>query len=285
MINFALEEIAVELNWLHSLLYGLTSGLTDILPVSAQAHQTLLLKFLGIKAETGLIDVLVHFAIFAALYYSCQSHLLRMNRARALSRIPKKKRKRPLDVHSMMDWRLLKTMVIPGILGLFLIRFTISQRSSLSLTALFLLLNGLILYIPQFLPGSNKDSRTLSRVEGLLMGLGGTLSILPGFSAVGAAASIGSVCGVDRGFALNMVLMMNMVLNLGLGIYDLMNLNMAYWSVSLVFRAVLAAVAAFVGAMLAIRLLRQLIEHHGYSLFGIYCWGLALFTFILNLVV
>ena len=76
---------------------------------------------------------------------------------------------------------------------------------------MFLFFNGIILYIPQFLPTGNRDSRTLSRVEGLLMGLGGAASILPGISAVGTAMSIGSVCGVERKYGLNMVLIMHIL--------------------------------------------------------------------------
>jgi undecaprenyl pyrophosphate phosphatase UppP len=94
---------SLELSWFKSLVFGLFSGLLDILPVSAQAHSILLLKFFGMKASSDVMNLLIHLAVFAALYYSSQSHLVRMNRARALARIPKRKRKRPLDVRSMMD--------------------------------------------------------------------------------------------------------------------------------------------------------------------------------------
>ena len=46
-------------------------------------------------------------AVFAAIYYSSQAQMVRMQRARALARVPKRKRKRPLDVRSMMDWSML----------------------------------------------------------------------------------------------------------------------------------------------------------------------------------
>ena len=177
----------MELSWFKNLLYGLFSGLLDILPVSAQAHSALLLKFFGVKASSDVHNLLIHLAVFAALYYSSQSHLVRMNRARALARVPKRKRKRPLDVRSMMDWSLLKTMMIPALIGVYLRKFTAGVSTNLLLIALFLFLNGLILYTPQFFPTSNRDSRTLSRVEGLLMGLGGAASAVPGISAIGTS--------------------------------------------------------------------------------------------------
>lgn len=274
------------LNWFRSILYGLFSGLMDILPVSAQAHKVLLLKFFGVKGSSDLMELLIHLGIFAALYFSSQTQLIRMNRARALARIPKRKRKRPLDIRSMMDWSLLKTMVVPVILGMLLYQYTAPIRTNLILIALFLFLNGLILYIPQFLPTSNRDSRTLSRVEGLLMGLGGTASILPGISAVGTTMSIGSVCGVERSYSLNMTLLMNMFLTMGLIVYDVMGIavnGLGTLSFGIIVRYILTMAASFVGTMLGIRVVKSVAANQGFSLFGVYCWGLALFTFILNL--
>ncbi len=276
----------MDLNWFQSILYGFLSGLMDILPVSAQAHKVLLLKFFGQKGNADLMNLLIHLGIFGALYLSSQSQIIRMNRARALARVPKRKRKRPLDTRSLMDWSMLKTMAVPVVLGLFLYQYTVSMNSNLMLISLFLFLNGVILYVPQFLPSSNRDSRTLSRVEGLLMGLGGTASILPGISAIGASTSIGSVCGVERSYSLNMALIMNLFLTMGMMIYDLMGISangMGVLSFSILVRYLLTALTAFGGTMLGIKIMRHLAADSGYALLGVYCWGLALFTFILNL--
>ena len=277
----------MELSWFESCIFGLFSGLLDIIPVSAEAHRILLLKFFGVKASSDFLNLLIHMAVFAALYYSSQNQLVRMRRARALARVPKRKRKRPLDIRSMMDWSMLKTMLILAILGVFLRKYTAGMGSKLMLVSLFLFLNGLILYVPQFFPTSNRDSRTLSRVEGLLMGLGGAASAVPGISAIGATTSIASVCGVDRTYGLNMALMMNMGITGGLMVYDLLGIVANGFGLSSVLAFVsylFSAAAAFGGAMLGIKLMRQLAAGQGFSVFGVYCWGLALFTFILNLI-
>lgn len=278
----------MDLNWLQSVLFGLVSGLTDILPVSAQAHRVLLLKFFGVKSTTIVMALLLHLSVFAALYISSQGQFVKMNRARALARVPKRKRKRPLDTRSMMDWSLVKTMLIPAILGLFLYRYVRKMETNLVLIALFLFINGIILYIPQFLPSSNKDSRTLSRVEGLLMGLGSTASVLPGISTVGAMISIGSVCGVERVYSLNMAMIIKMFMMIGLMVYDVLGIisgGMEALSFALIVQYLVTALLSFGGAMAGIRVMRRLAADHGCAVFGVYCWGLALFTFILNLVV
>lgn len=276
----------MELNTFEHLVYGFVSGLTEILPVSERAHSALLLKVLGAKGISGLPVLLIRIAVLAAIYASSRPQLVKMSRARRLSRIPKKRRKRPLDLPSLMDSRFLMTMMLPVILVLVLYGQLLKVRFSLFAVAGLLFLNGIILYIPQFLPGSNKDARSLSRVEGLVMGLGGSLSVLPGLSGVGACISAGSVCGVERSYALNMTLILNMIYLGGMAAYDVLGLirtGLEGLTFQWIMIYIFAAAAAFVSALLAIRLMRALASSRGYSVFSYYCWGIALFTFILNL--
>lgn len=276
----------MDMTWIESILYGLLSGIADILPVSAQAHKLLLMKLFGGNSYSSLLGLLIHLSILGALYYNCQAQIVRIIRARSLSKIPKRQRKRPLDTKSLMDLSLWKTMLLPVVIAFFFYEKAASLGSSLIWVATFLFLNGLLLYIPQFLPGSNKDSRMLSRVEGILMGLGGAAAVLPGISAVGASCSIGQICGVDRKYGLDMVLLMNMGVVTGLIVFDIIGIiggGAGVLSFMIILSYLLAAVTAFCGAMLGIKIMRAMAANIGFTPFAYYCWGLALFTFILNL--
>ncbi len=278
----------MELNWLQSILFGLVSGAADIIPVSGQAHRLLLLKFFGVNQMPNLLALLLHLSVAAALYLSSQGQFVRMNRARALARIPKKKRKRPLDTRSMMDWSLIKTMLVPTVIGLLLNSRVRGWSVNMFLIAGMLFVNGLILYIPQFLPTSNRDSRTLTRLEGVLMGLGAGASVLPGISTVGIMVSIASVCGIERLYGLNMTFIVKLFFLIGLMVYDVLAIitdGLGGLTVMLLIQYIFTAALSFGAAMLGIRTLRRLAPEHGFHTFGVYCWGLALFTFILNLVV
>ena len=187
----------MEFDWLNSILMGILTGAASVLPVSVEAHQRLLLKFMGMHEIPVLTALAIHLGVAAALYLCCLNHILKMTRASRLARIPKRKRKRPLDTRSLMDLSLLKTMLLPVVLAFFLYEKVSALVSNFIVMAAFLFVNGLLLYIPQFLPTSNKDCRTLSRVEGLLMGLGGGLFVVPGLSGVGTALSGASICGVS----------------------------------------------------------------------------------------
>lgn len=278
----------MELNWLQSILFGLVSGAADIIPVSGQAHRLLLLKFFGVNQMPNLLALVLHLSVAAALYLSSQGQFVRMNRARALARIPKKKRKRPLDTRSMMDWSLIKTMLVPMVIGLLLNSRVRGWSVNMFLIAGMLFLNGLILYIPQFLPTSNRDSRTLTRLEGVLMGLGAGASVLPGISTVGIMVSIASVCGIERLYGLNMTFIVKLFFLIGLMVYDVLAIitdGLGGLTVMLLVQYLFTGLLSFGASMFAIRLLRRLAPEHGFHTFGVYCWGLALFTFILNLVV
>lgn len=276
----------MELSWLQSLFLGLISGFAEVLPVSAQAHRLLLLKMFGAEGESPVLRLFIHITTALTLYFWCRGHIVRMMRAYRLSKVPKKRRKRPLDTEALNDFSLLKTSLIPVILAFAVYSKTAALADMPLVVAALLVVNGLILYIPQYLPGSNKDSSAMTRIEALMLGLGGAASTLPGISCVGSAVSIASVRGMDLKKALNLALLMNIPVNLGFALFDFLDLisgGAGSLSFGALFGAILAAVAAFAGVILGIRTLKKIAENIGYSVFGLYSWGVALLTFILYL--
>lgn len=276
------------MNWFQSLVFGLFSGLSDVLPVSSQAHKAIMLKIFGVNEEAPLLRLLIHIAILAALYYSCGNHILRISRQLRLSRIPKKKRKRPLDVRTLMEFKLLRMMILPVLVSLLAYNHTSEWGTKLNLIAVFLLVNGVILYLPSLLPTGNKDSRSMSALEGILIGLGGAASVVPGISSVAGATSVASACGAERTFALNLTYLMHMVLTIGLIAFDLAAVfaaGLGSLSFTVLLTYIVAAAAAFIGAHFGIRAMRMMAVNIGYSIFALYSFGAALISFVLYLMV
>ena len=276
----------MELSFFENLILGFISGFAEVLPVSAQAHRIVILKILGMGNESAVLRLMIHLATAGALYYFNKGYLVRMIRARRLARIPKSRRKRPLDTEALMDFRMLLFATIPVILGLFLYSKTGFLRKNLLYTAGLLLVNGIILYIPQYLPGSNKQSAALTRIDSLCFGLGGVLGMLPGISCIGSAISIGTVRGMDPAKALNFALLLNIPVHIGLAVMDLLELLSAgagSLSLSSLIFSLLAGAAAFAAIILAIHLLKKIASGIGFSVFAFYSWGAALLTFLLYL--
>ncbi len=273
----------MDMNWIESMLFGFFAGLADILPVSAKAHRML---FFSQEAEPAVLRLLVHIATVAALYYSCQNHILRITRAYKLSKIPKRRRKRPLDTASLLDLKMLRTMLIPVIFGFIFYDKLNGLITDLSLLPITLLINGVILFVPQFLPGSNKDSQTMTPLDSLLMGLAAVASLIPGISCIAVVTSIAIIRGADKGFALNISLLLSIFMTLGRILFDviaIVDVGMSGLSFLVVLRFLIAAVAAFGGVFLGVKIMRKLASTIGFGPFAYYCWGAALFSFILFL--
>lgn len=277
----------MDLNWLECLILGLVSGFSDVLPVSAQAHKAIFLKIFGMNGEPALLRFAVHIGILAALYYGCFAHIRRLVRQLKLSRIPKKRRKRPLDAKTLAEFKVLRIMVIPVILSLFLYAKTSGWNYRLNLTAAFLMLNGVILYLPRLMPSGNKDGLSMSILDSLLIGFGSAMAVLPGVSSVGGALSVASVCGAERKFGLELAYLGHIVLTAGLVILDVLSLAASniVFSLPILICCGFAAVAAAAGTYLGMRVMRILAANIGFSVFPFYCFGAALFSFLLYLFV
>ena len=63
----------MTMSWFESVLFGFISGLTEFFPVSAQAHQTLLLTLFGSKAGS-VLTLMIHIAVLLSAYQNCREY-------------------------------------------------------------------------------------------------------------------------------------------------------------------------------------------------------------------
>lgn len=278
----------MDLSWPESLLFGLVSGLAEFLPVSAQAHRALLLTLFGTGGEDGVLSLLVHAGALLAAATASQNQIRQIRREQKLSKVPKRRRKRQPDAKILLDGQIVKSAFLPALLG-FAMYFTVrSWRSSLPVIAAFLLLNGLILFLPSHLPSGNKDSRSMSRFDSLLIGLAGALGILPGVSRVGATTTVAIARGADKQQALSWSLLLSIPILLclmGLDVYSILTLGTGGIGATSAFQYLFSGAAAFCGAYIAIIFMRFLAVNLGFSGFAYYSWGAALFAFILYMTI
>lgn len=277
----------MNFDWLESVIFGFVSGLTEFLPVSVQAHETLMRKLFG-SSEGALLALVVHGATLLALCLNMRQQVAQLLRERNLSRIPPRRRKRQPDLMKILELRLLKTALIPMLLafvGYFLLG---TVTADLSITALLLVVNGLILYIPGHMPNGNKDARSMSSLDGVLLGLSGAVAILPGISRIGAVSSAAIARGADKENALRWGLLLcipALLVFFGIDVLSLVSGGMPALSFPVILQCILSAAAAFGGASLGIGIMRFLAVRTGFSGFAYYCWGTALFSFLMYLTI
>ena len=276
----------MNMNWLESILYGFLSGLSEFMPVSSQAHQTILLYLFGETDDPVLLRLFVRVGVLAALLYASRTLLKRLQRELQLKKVPKRRRRRQPDPQYIADISFVKTACILLLVG-FAVRYFLPEwHNRLELNALFLALNGIILHLPLYMNRGNKDSRSMSALDATFFGFGAALSVLPGVSRVGAASSLAVARGADMQQAYKWSLLISIPAITGwmcFDVYALFATGFGELGFLFLMKCIISCMFAFAGASTAIASMKFITVRLGLSGFSYYSWGAALFAFILYL--
>ena len=272
------------LDLLHKFILALISGITEFLPVSAAVHREIYQRITGCTTPGQGFVLAVHIGCLAAIIACNQSKLRRFSRNKRMAR-GRRGRGRPVDSAIWLDMRLLRAAAIPLIISILFYGKAGTLVSNLGILALFLLLNGFLMMLPRLLSQGNKDSKMMSMLDALFIGLGGAVGVIPGFSRTGAMTAFGLARGAERSYALDFALLLGIPSTAGVVIMDVY--LMFATKAPITFLALLGWIAAggvaYAGAYLSATLLRYLFQKSDGSDFAYYNWGMALVSFILYL--
>jgi len=278
--------VGEDMNWFEAIIIGIVSGLAEFLPVSSAAHQRIFMQIFGCEEAGNLLKLFVHVGIILALFVSSGGFMQKLYKEYQLSNKIRRRRNRVVNFQSVLDIRFVKTAVVPLLIGYIFYIKTMNWVSSIPIVALCLMLNGLILYIPMYLPRGNKDSRNMSALDGILFGIFSAVSVLPGVSRIGAGCSAAIARGAAPQEAYKWSLLLSIPALIILICFDLYAVffgEMSGMDVTMMLKCLLSGVFAYLGASLSIHLLKSLTVRSGFSGFSYYSWGAALFAFILYL--
>lgn len=277
----------MELNWFESVIFGLLAGLTEFLPVSSAAHRFLALHLFGAAEGLPMMVLFTHGGALAGLILSIRDYLRRLNRERLLRQSRSRRRHKNVDVQSAADISLVKFAAIPVVISFLFYGKTIQWGNKLYIVALFLLLNAVILHIPMYLPTGNKDSRNMSKLDGLLIGLISMLSVFPGVSRIAAFSSAAIGRGAAPQQAYRWSLLVSIPALFIMLVWDLVSVfstGVAGMGFTTFLQCLVAGVTACFGAAISVTLMQKVFLKNGISHFSYYCLGAALFSFILYLI-
>lgn len=271
----------MSINFLQGLLYGFVSGLTEFLPISSQAHQALLMRLFGMQQRDPVLDFIVHGVLLIVLFNAVNNTFHQIKRGRG-------RFSHYSGTVAAMNLQLVKKAALPMLLVMLLLLYIMKGGDNLLYTAMFLILNGIVLFLPSRLLQGNKDARNMSYFDSLLMGVVGAFGAVCGVSRIAVTTSFLIGRGADRQHALNWSLMLSVyALALLIG-YDLVGIfssimQIPFWSNF--FSYLSAAAGALCGANVSIRLIRSFVKQSNLSSFAFYSWGFALLTFFIYMTV
>ncbi|MBE6947118.1 MAG: undecaprenyl-diphosphate phosphatase [Ruminococcaceae bacterium] len=276
----------MDWNGLFGMVYGVLGGLFSFLPVSPEVHQEVFLRLAGLSAPGYGMSLAVHLGGLLAVIFSYYKQILRFATERKIAALPVRRRKRQPDAVCLMELKLLRLSAIAlalfGVLAPWLGRYF----NRLWLLAIIAVLNAVLVYVPHYMPRANKDARSVTPLDALLVGFSGIVCMVPGFSAVGALTAVSSMRGQDREFGLRYTYLLMIPLLVCMCIGDLIMLiatsggNLA----AMLLPGILACLGAFGAGIMGIRMMRFLSVKIGYESFAYYSLGLAMFTFVIYLI-
>lgn len=276
----------MKTNILVYVLYGLLTGMSEFLPVSPSGHQYLYNLMLDVDTYEHLLSLVIHLGCLVAAIICCRKRLAHIRREWRISVTPYRKRKRQPDRLAVLDARLVLAGCIPMMIGIFCTPLVYKYFRSLPALICVLIATGIIGYIPQFFRGGNRDSRSMTQADGLMMGVCAGLTAVPGVSWIGMLISFGLLRKCSKEYILDIALLFSIPAMLARAILDgiyLVRLGLAGVTGLYVAICCLAAAMAFCGAWVAIKFMQYLAVKTGFSEFAFYNWGLAMVCFIFYL--
>jgi len=275
------------MDFIASVIYGTVSGLTEIFPVSSQANQMVMRHLFGVSQKEPIRDLLVHIAILAAIILACRGMFAKISREQALAYRMRRNPSQARSLKGVYDMRLVRTAAPIMLIGMFANLFFKDFYDNRPLFALMLVINGILTLVPTYLHQGNRDARTMTTFDGMLVGLAAAFSAVPGISRNGAIMFITLIREADKQNGVTWALILSvpaMAILVLLDFIAMFTVGIGAITFATVGSYLLSMLFAFFGAYLGVLLIRRLISRADYSAFAYYDFGLALLSFVLYLI-
>lgn len=275
------------MTYFSAIFLGLVQGIAEFLPISSSGHLAFFQEVVGIAngEENMFFDVLLHLgtlvAVFVAYWSEIKALILEFFTMIGVRKLPKGQKPDRLSRRMIL-------FIILGTLPLFLVLPVKDRVEGLYSNAIFIgcafLITGLLLFLSDRFNHGNKDIKSASILDVLIVGVGQALATVPGISRSGTTISAGLSRGFGREFAVKFSFLLSIPAVLGANILSLIDAIQEGidWSLMPMYLAGVAVAA--ISGYLAIRLLKYISQKGSFGGFCYYCWGIGLVTLILSLV-
>jgi undecaprenyl-diphosphatase len=272
----------VPISYFQGAMLGLLQGVSELFPVSSLGHSVILPKlvgwnihqkdpyFLTFLVATHLATALVLLGFFRRDWWRILKGLGRSLRDREIA---------PGDADAKLGWLLVVGTIPAGILGLTLQDKLRGLFGSPQYAAIFLALNGLLLYGAELLrrraPVTESDddtriARTVGWRDSVLVGAAQAIALIPGFSRSGASMGGGLVVGLSHKDAARFAFLLATPIIGAAAVLKLPDLAGSQGN-GVRGPAAVGAACAAVTAYLAVRFLMRYFETNTLLPFAIYC--------------
>ncbi|WP_199444099.1 undecaprenyl-diphosphate phosphatase [Umezawaea beigongshangensis] len=252
------------MSWLQALVLGIVQGLTEFLPVSSSAHVRITSTlFFGNDAGASFTAVIQLGTELAVLIYFAKD-IGRLLAAWFRGLFDAAARK---SQDYKLAWYVIIGSIPISVLGFLLKDVIRTSARNLWITAIMLIVFGLLMGLADQLAKHARDQLTLRDAVG--MGLAQALALIPGVSRSGGTLTAGLFLGLNREAAARYSFLLAIPAVFGAGIFSIPDvLDRGGEGVQAsIPQMIVATAVAFVLGYVTIKWLLQYVSKHSYSVF------------------
>jgi undecaprenyl-diphosphatase len=293
MVSVRAEDAGEVISYWQAIVLGLLQGFSELFPISSLGHSVILANLLGwdIKQNDDFFLVFLvgtHLATALVLLGFFWADWVRI--VKGVGRSLRDRQIAPDDTDAKLGWLLVVGTIPAGILGLLLEHKLRSLFTSAESAAIFLMLNGLLLYgaerlrrrAPAVEEASDEvaDARIAEQVgwkESAGIGSAQALALIPGFSRSGATMGGGLLAGLSNEDAARFAFLLATPIIAAAAVLKLPDL-LGSTGNGVRGQTLVGALCAALTAYLSVRFLMRYFHTNRLTPFAIYCFcaGLAM---------
>lgn len=276
------------MSFFDAILLGIVQGLAEFLPISSSGHLSVFQNFFGMGHEGTdnlFFDVLLHLgtlsAVFVAYWSEIKAIVLEGLTMIGLRKLPRGQKPDRLSRRMIL---FIVAASLPLVLVLPVKDYVDGLYSNTIFIGCAFLLTGTMLFLSDRMTRGNKDLKSATVIDALLVGCAQAVAVVPGLSRSGSTVAAGLSRGFAREFAVKFSFLLSIPAVLGANLLSLVDAVQAGVDWSLVPMYLSGILTAAVSGYLAIRLLKYITQKGSFGVFCYYCWGAGLVTLILSLI-
>ncbi len=257
-----------DIHLLHALILGFIEGLTEFLPISSTGHLILLGNWIGFQSSDGKVfEVVIQLGAILAVCWLYRARLVQLIRGVFQGDADERR----------FAGTVLLAFLPAALIGAVMIGFIKTYLFSPVIVAASLILGGLILLWVESrnIEPSMETMEEITWRKALLVGFAQCAAMIPGVSRSGATIVGGLYAGMSRKTAAEFSFFLAMPTMFGAAAYDVMRnrhlLSNDEWTTIAV-----GFVAAFISALIVVRMLIKFVASHSFRVFAWYRIALGL---------
>ena len=180
---------------LRAIVYGVTQGLTEFIPISSTAHLRVIPALLGWKDEGAAFTAVIQMGTLVATLIYFKNDIVALIKG-FLNAF--KNKNYFTDPYSRIFILIIIGTIPISICGLLLKNFIEGDARGLYVICGALIILAILLYIAEKVTKRKKDFSEITIKDGIIIGLAQALALIPGSSRSGVTITAGLFCGLKR---------------------------------------------------------------------------------------